>query len=1084
MSGTGIAGRLRAAAARLAEKGSELGAETVEIVVGIALVCGVGGALYGLSGTAADAVGGAGSGIKAAFTGNATGTDGDADVDKGDVDGGDSSGGGSGGGGGSNALRPGNSTGGNEGGSESTQCDDDSHSWGDWKVAQAATCTEDGLKVRYCSKCGKSEQAAAYATGHSYVETQEASPAPKEATCTTGGVEALVRHRCSSCGSTFYTGGGTTAALGHDYSTATFSWSGTSSATATFTCSRDASHTETKAAAVTSKVTEPATCTEKGTTTYTAKAASSTGKTASDAKTAADVAVDPGNHDYEAAETATDADGTEFTHYVCSRDKSHQYWHNGSTGKDAASKEDAGYVDHSFSVTYSWSGLGAAASGWTCTATRYCSVHGKAEATSAGTIESTVTKAATCTAPGTAEISVSAFDRDWADPAGAGTKTAAIGALGHDYEWKTVSEATCTTAGTREHTCTRCGDVDSTQTTAAGGHSYYAYSTTPATAATCTAAGAEAKTTYRCSKCGSTYSIGGSATKALGHSFGSVTYANASQHVGTCTRCGATSYSSHSASYATVEEAATCTSAALYSYTCACGYEWEGRSGSSLGHSYGSAYTSNGSSGHSRSCTRCGASTTSSHSFTTSNGWKTCSLCGYSTYAGGGSNSYVSPTGNTVRYYVDGKLVASASIAWKNTSVLDSYSAAANLTGWNTKTAQTQSACTGKCPTCGYINPTYDEWYHYHASGTTADLGGPGYYDTTCKTRLTSNTPYCYSGKHGSYAYYDATCGSFTSSSSHSTSTAHSSSKASIVCNACDKAATHYYCSSCGASNSKCYTTSKAGTCSKHPKKTMSSRKFRCAKCSTKSDSSFTHYYCSTCGKCYTSKCSKTTAKACSVYSAAKHTLNAIQSVQSDAVEFMSLTWTSGSASAVTAYNSMSGFSGWCTDYTCKTAASASYGYTATKAGLVFYGKTGGTYYRCSQCGKESPSSFNHYYCTVCAKCYDTSAAATHWHFEEPQWSCKDIICTGSTNTSGYKHYCAAHDLKMTSDNVYYCSATNSHRSTKYYCTKHSKITSDSAKCSAGSKSTCAIMTNEYCTEHYDPYLQTPLVYTSQKVTS
>lgn len=43
------------------------------------------------------------------------------------------------------------------------------HSYGDWTVVTAATCTQDGIKERVCSKCNDKETASIPAVGHNYV---------------------------------------------------------------------------------------------------------------------------------------------------------------------------------------------------------------------------------------------------------------------------------------------------------------------------------------------------------------------------------------------------------------------------------------------------------------------------------------------------------------------------------------------------------------------------------------------------------------------------------------------------------------------------------------------------------------------------------------------------------------------------------------------------------------------------------------------------------------------------------------------------------------------------------------------------
>ena len=65
------------------------------------------------------------------------------------------------------------------------------HSFGEWQVERAATCTTDGVEARTCS-CGEKETRPISATGHVYGEWQVETAA----TCTADGVEA----RTCSCG--------------------------------------------------------------------------------------------------------------------------------------------------------------------------------------------------------------------------------------------------------------------------------------------------------------------------------------------------------------------------------------------------------------------------------------------------------------------------------------------------------------------------------------------------------------------------------------------------------------------------------------------------------------------------------------------------------------------------------------------------------------------------------------------------------------------------------------------------------------------------------------------------------------------
>lgn len=73
-----------------------------------------------------------------------------------------------------------------------------------------------------------------------------------------------------------------------------------------------------------------------------------------------------------------------------------------------------------------------------------------------------------------------------------------IPALGHDFgAWTTTKEATCTQAGSKQHTCLTCGEVE-TATIAATAHNYGSYKVT--TKATCTKDGVKTKTCADCGK--------------------------------------------------------------------------------------------------------------------------------------------------------------------------------------------------------------------------------------------------------------------------------------------------------------------------------------------------------------------------------------------------------------------------------------------------------------------------------------------------------------------------------------------------------------------------------------------------------
>lgn len=118
----------------------------------------------------------------------------------------------------------------------------------------------------------------------------------KDATCTVDGTEEY--WTCEICGKHFSDEEGkmeielsdtVISKLGHSYGESVWSWSEDGkNCTATFTCVNDASHVETLAATITSKVKTPATCTEKGITEYSASV-SFNGNTYTDIKEVADI---------------------------------------------------------------------------------------------------------------------------------------------------------------------------------------------------------------------------------------------------------------------------------------------------------------------------------------------------------------------------------------------------------------------------------------------------------------------------------------------------------------------------------------------------------------------------------------------------------------------------------------------------------------------------------------------------------------------------------------------------------------------------------------------------------------------------
>ena len=137
------------------------------------------------------------------------------------------------------------------------------HEWGQWYVEKLATCTEDGVECRDCSRCDHSETRPLEAAGHEYVHIVT------DPTCTEKG---YTTHTCANCGDSYVDS--YVNATGHSYG----AWYTVKEATCTedgqkrHDCA-NCDHFETEVIAAighnyNSAVTDP-TCTEQGYTTHT-----------------------------------------------------------------------------------------------------------------------------------------------------------------------------------------------------------------------------------------------------------------------------------------------------------------------------------------------------------------------------------------------------------------------------------------------------------------------------------------------------------------------------------------------------------------------------------------------------------------------------------------------------------------------------------------------------------------------------------------------------------------------------------------------------------------------------------------------
>ena len=347
------------------------------------------------------------------------------------------------------------------------------HNWDSGKVTKAATCTAAGAKTYTCTRCKKIRTETIAATGHKAVKD-----AAVAATCeTTGKTEGS---HCSVC-NTVIKAQTTVAALGH-------SWDGgkitkaatcTTAGTKTYTCTRcKKTRTETIAATGHKAVKDAAVAATCETTGKTEGSHCSVCNTVIKAQTTTAAL----GHSWDSgkvtkAATCTAA-GTKT--YTCSRCKKTRTETIAATGHKAVK-------DAAVAATCETTGK---------TEGSHCSVCNtviKAQTTTAALGHSwdsgKVTKAATCTTAGTKTYTCTRCKK---------TRTETIAAAGHKAVKDAAVAATCETTGKTEGShCSVCNTVIKAQTTTAAlGHSWDGGKVTKA--ATCTAAGTK---TYTCTRC-------------------------------------------------------------------------------------------------------------------------------------------------------------------------------------------------------------------------------------------------------------------------------------------------------------------------------------------------------------------------------------------------------------------------------------------------------------------------------------------------------------------------------------------------------------------------------------------------------
>ncbi len=182
-------------------------------------------------------------------------------------------------------------------------------------------------------------------------------------------------------------------------------------------------------------------------------------------------------------------------------------------------------------------------------------------------------------------------------------------AMGHNLNWTTEKDATCTETGLEKGACSRC-DYAETKTIPVKKHE----ETSKVTAPTCTEGG---YTTYTCTVCGNVRTD--NKTPALGHNVGNWTTTTEpgctteGVQTGTCSRCDHTEtkpVAPKGHSYTSVVTAPTCEAEGYTTHTCVCGDVKTDTKVPALGHEFGDwkvtkqpTYTATGT--ERRTCTRC-----------------------------------------------------------------------------------------------------------------------------------------------------------------------------------------------------------------------------------------------------------------------------------------------------------------------------------------------------------------------------------------------------------------------------------------------------------------------------------------------
>ena len=337
-----------------------------------------------------------------------------------------------------------------------------------------ATCENKAV----CSVCGE-------AYGELAAHTPETVPG-KAATCTETGLTE--GSKCSVCGDILVEQEAIPA-LDHDYTDVepVWNWNGLTSASASFTCTREGSgHVEVVTAVITEEVTTEAACEAEGVRTYTATVTFG-GKSFTDSKTEAIPALD---HDYTNVEPVWNWNGltSATASFACTRDGCGHVEVVTAVITDEvtteAACEDTGVRTYTAAVTFG---------GKQFTDTETEVIASKGHTAGAPVRENEV--AATCTENGSYDevVYCTACEEKLS------RNTVTVGAAGHSPEIVEGKDATCTESGlTDGERCSVCGETFKEQEEIpALGHDFGEWSVTEEAGI-----GQEGEEQRTCSRCG------------------------------------------------------------------------------------------------------------------------------------------------------------------------------------------------------------------------------------------------------------------------------------------------------------------------------------------------------------------------------------------------------------------------------------------------------------------------------------------------------------------------------------------------------------------------------------------------------